>query len=126
MLATNKKQFCTNPSINILIRPFTCKQDPKHHTQLQLTQHMMKVLARRSQQKNIIHKSSIKMLWSPNQTLSGQQLCLEILSIKIINRTGNKGQRALGIGLTAGNANQAPVPITTQKPLAEGDNHPVA
>ena len=49
-------------------------------------QDMLEVPARRSQQDHII-PSSI-----PNQIPSGPWLRLEILSIKIMNRTGDKGQ----------------------------------
>ncbi|MEQ2227436.1 hypothetical protein ILYODFUR_037711 [Ilyodon furcidens] len=30
--------------------------------------------------------------WSPNRTTSGPWLCLDVLSIKVMNRTGDKGQ----------------------------------
>ncbi|KAK3521271.1 hypothetical protein QTP70_002922 [Hemibagrus guttatus] len=37
-------------------------------------------------------KISDEILWSPNRTPSSPWLCLEILSIKTMNRTGDKGQ----------------------------------
>ncbi len=37
-------------------------------------------------------KSGDEIVWSPNRTPSGPWLHLEILSIKIMNRTGDKGQ----------------------------------
>ncbi|KAI3369404.1 hypothetical protein L3Q82_007476 [Scortum barcoo] len=46
-----------------------------------------------SHQDNIIRKKQeYEILWFPNRTPSGPWLRLEILSIKIMNRTGDKGQ----------------------------------
>ena len=68
---------------------------------------MLEVLARGPASKTTsFAKSRDEIQWLPTQTSSGPWLHLEILSMKLMNRTGNKKgstagvQRALGTGLT--------------------------
>ncbi len=69
------------------------------------SQCMPKVPVWRGQKDNMALKSRDEIVWSLNRTHSGSWLRLEILSINILNKTGDKGspagvQHALGTSLT--------------------------
>ncbi|KAI3364507.1 hypothetical protein L3Q82_011293 [Scortum barcoo] len=96
---------CTNLPVNLTLDlSLTREQDPEILELLHLRQDLSTHLERachpfpvenhgpRIWRTTSSAKSRDEILWFPNRTPSGPWLRLEILSIKIMNRTGDKGQ----------------------------------